>query len=99
LLNKYKEIAMKLKSSKLKVVYPTKDELKKALISVGVGLALSGCGAVNSAVNSKSNTQKQEQTKEDLPKKESVQEDIVPGQVTGGLPLPSKGAYAKDDTK
>ena len=90
---------MKLSSSKLSVVYPTKDELKKTLISVGVGLALSGCGAVNSAVNTKPNTQKQEQTKEDLPKKESVQEDIVPGQVTGGVPPLPEGVYAKDDTK
>jgi hypothetical protein len=80
---------MKLSSSKLSVVYPTKDELKKALISVGVGLALSGCGAVNPP----------HKTKPDTLKKESVQEDIESGQVTGGVPPIPEGVYIKDDTK
>jgi hypothetical protein len=86
---------VQIKSGKLKVSYPTKDELKKALIGVGVGLTISGCGTPSLNSN-ELNTSNQEQTQQDLPQIDNVEEEIEVGEVVAGTPaLPPEEAFNK----
>ena len=78
---------MKLKASKSKIFYPTKDEFKKLAVAAGVAVFVSGCGVSTKKPNI-------DNSKDRVSEKNVSVEDSFP-EVTAGLPPieppPAKG--------